>query len=82
MGIIKKQGYLPVLAGFINFLLNLLIILLASGTLSPSLIYPVVAIGGIAINSVASILLFKERLAAIQWTGIALGAVSVALLSL
>lgn len=80
--VIKKYGFLPCIAGIINFLLNLLVIMLASGTLSPSLIYPVIAIGGIAINSVASVIFFKERLAAVQWIGIALGAVAVALLSL
>ncbi len=82
LSLAKKCGYLPIIAGVTNFVLNLFIILLAAGTLSPSLIYPVVAIGGLAITSIISLIFFKEKLSFIQWTGIILGAVAVALLSL
>ena len=79
--LIKKSGWLPVVYGVANVGLNLFLILLATSSISPSLIYPVVGVGGLAINSVASVVLFKERLHWWQWFGIAVGALAVVLLS-
>ena len=80
--ILKKSGWLPVVAGSANVLHNLTIILLASSSLSPSLIYPTLAVGGIGINAVASWVLLKEKLSIRQWAGLLLGAVAAVLLSL
>lgn len=79
--IFKSTGWLPVAYGVTNVLLNLFVMLLATSSVSPSLIYPVIAVGGIAINSIASLLVFKERLQWQQWVGIAVGALAVAFLS-
>lgn len=80
--ILKSSAAFPVIAGVSNFLLNLFIILLASTTLSPSIIYPVIAVGGIALISLFSLVVFRERLRPSQWVGIGIGALAVALLSL
>lgn len=78
---IQTTGWLPVVYGFTNVVLNLFVMLLATSSVSPSLIYPVIAVGGIAVNSVASLLVFKERLQWQQWVGIAVGALAVVFLS-
>ncbi|MBQ4082285.1 MAG: EamA family transporter [Clostridia bacterium] len=80
--VLCSSGFFPVLAGTLNLLLNLFVILLAAGPLSPSLIYPTTAVGGIAVTSVLSVILFKERLSLRQWFGVAVGGVAIALLSI
>lgn len=79
--LLKQLGWLPVAHGITNFGLNLFVIWLATSEISPSLIYPVISVGGIAVGSLASVVLFKERLKPWQWVGIAVGAVAVVLLS-
>ena len=73
VAVAKKSALFPVLAGLFNGMQNLLVILLASSELDPSLIYPVLAIGYLAVTSIGAKLLFKERLSARQLTGIAVG---------
>ena len=78
---VKETGWIPLLAGIANFLLNLFVIFLATSNLPPSLVYPVISVGGLAVSSLASSLLFKERLYPWQWAGMVLGALSVVFLS-
>ena len=80
--ILKTAAPFPIAAGICNMLLNLFVILLATSPLSPSLIYPVIAVGGLAVTSIFSLVAFKEKLRWWQWAGVAVGAVAVALLSL
>lgn len=80
--ILKSSALFPVGAGVCNMLLNLFMILLATSPISPNLIYPVIAVGGLAVTSLFSLLAFKEKLRWWQWVGIAVGAAAVALLSL
>ncbi len=80
--IFKKTGWLPALAGVNNVAYNLMIMFLATSSVPPSLIYPLVAVGGITINSVSSVFLFHEELHWWQWIGMAIGAVAVVFLSL
>ena len=54
----------------------------ASTDLSPSLIYPVIGVGGLSIVTVFSLLVFKEKMTVRQWLGVAVGAVAVVLLSI
>lgn len=79
---LRRSGWLPVCAGICNLILNLMAILMASTALSPSLIYPVIGVGGLSIVTVFSLLVFKEKMSRRQWLGVALGAVAVVLLSL
>ena len=80
--ILKNGVSFPIIAGVCNVLLNLFVMLMVFSTLSPSLIYSVLAVGGLAVTSVVSIWLFKEKLKWWQWIGIAIGAIALTLLSL
>lgn len=80
--ILKCSSCFPIIAGASNFLLNLFIILLAGTSISPSLIYPVIGVGGMAFVSIFSLVFFREKLRLSQWIGIAIGALAVALLSI
>ena len=80
--IIKKASYLPAVSGICNAMLNLFVILMATGTLSPSLIYPMLSVGGLAITIVFSAVVFKEKMNIWQWLGLFLGAVATGLLSI
>jgi len=79
---IKRSWWIPVAAGISNMVQNLFVMFMALSDLSPSLIYPVIAVGGLAVVTVFSIFLFKERMRWWQWIGVAVGAASVALLSI
>ena len=80
--ILKGSWYIPVMAGIGNGAMNLFTILMATSTLSPSLIYPVLAIGGIAVTTVASVLVFKEKMRWWQWIGVFIGTVATGILSI
>lgn len=79
--ILKASWWVPLCAGICNVTLNVLVMLLAGTDLSPSLIYPVIGVGGLAVVTVFSLLVFKEKMRWWQWIGIAAGATAVVLLS-
>ena len=56
--------------------------LMALTDLSPSLIYPVIGVGGLAVVTIVSLFIFREKMRWWQWVGVAVGAVAVALLSI
>ncbi len=80
--ILKRSWYMPISAGTLNGFLNLLVILLATTALSPSLIYPVIGVGSLMITTLFSTLVFKEKMRWWQWIGIVIGMVAVVILSL
>ncbi len=80
--IMKESGYIPIVSGVFNGLLNLFVIVLATSTLSPSLIYPVIGVGSLMITTVFATVVFKEKMRWWQWIGIVIGMVSVGILSL
>ena len=77
----RDSWFFPVSVGVLNAFSNLLIILMASTTLPPSLIYPVLSIGGLSLTTLTSAFAFKEKLQWWQWVGIGLGAVAIGLLA-
>ena len=82
----KKAGVLPLVTGVTNTINNLVVIL-SSVPNSPYAVdagffYPVLAIGGLAITSIGSLVIFRERLSLRQWIGMGIGAVGVALLAI
>lgn len=79
---LKCAWWVPVCAGLCNLILNLMAILLASTELSPSLIYPLIGVGGLSIVTVFSLVVFKEKMSRRQWLGVAVGAAAVVLLSI
>jgi drug/metabolite transporter (DMT)-like permease len=80
--IVKGSWQFPVAGGVLNAVMNLCVMLLAATSLSPSLIYPVLAIGSLSVTTVFSAFVFKEKMRWWQWVGVAVGAVAVALLSI
>ena len=80
--ILRKTWFLPVLSGVLNVGLNLFVMLLVQSELSPSLIYPVIGVGGLSVVMIFSQLVFREKLKYWQWIGIALGAAATVLLSI
>ena len=78
---LKASWWGPVCAGVCNVVLNMLVMLMAVTELSPSVIYPVIGVGGLAVVTVFSLLVFKEKMRWWQWIGVAVGAVAVMLLS-
>ena len=78
---LKNSWWIPICEGTSNLILNLMVMLMATTALSPSLIYPVISVGGLAIVTVFSLVVFKEKMHWWQWIGICVGAVAVVLLS-
>jgi len=83
VAIVKSSAVaMPIGAGLFNVFLNLFVIILATSPISPSVIYPVIAVGGLSVSSIFTLAVFKEKLHWWQWLGIAIGATAVALLSI
>ena len=84
--LLKRAWWIPILVGVSNVVMNLFVMTMSippvSDVLSSSLIYPVIAVGGLAIVTIFSIFMFKEKMRWWQWLGVAVGAVSVVLLSI
>ena len=79
--LVKTSWYYPAAGGVMNVMLNVCVILLATSTLSPSIIYPVLAVGGLIIVTVFSKYVFKEDMRCWQWVGVLVGTVAVGILS-
>ncbi len=80
--IVRNKWYFPLLAGVGNALLNTFVIILASTSLSPSLIYPTIGVGGLIFVLIISIFVFKEKIKLVKWIGIVIGIISTILLAL
>ena len=59
-----------------------ILIILATSPISPSLIYPSLAIGSLMVNIVFSAFVFKEKMRWWQWVGVGIGALATGILSL
>lgn len=79
---VKKTWWIVSLAGLSNFLLNLFIILLAKTTMSPTVIYPTLAVASLGLNILYSLVINKEKMTIIQIIGLVVGAVSIVFLSI
>lgn len=79
---LKRGWYFPVIAGSCNAVMNLFVILLATSSLSPTVVYPTLGVGGITIATLFSAFVLKEKIEPHQYAGIAVGALAVLILSL
>ncbi|MBQ8868129.1 MAG: EamA family transporter [Oscillospiraceae bacterium] len=77
----KSSLVLPVVSGISSALLNNFIILMLSTALSESVIFPVIAVGGMILTTLFSVLVYKERLGKLEWAGLAVGAVALVFLN-
>ena len=80
--IFVSSWYYPVVAGVANVLLNVAVMKMATSELSPSVIYPVLAVGSLIITTVFSTVAFKEKMRWWQWLGVGVGMVATAILSI
>ena len=78
---LKRSWWAPVSAGGCNVVLNLFVMLMALSTLSPSLVYPVIGVGGLVVVTVFSLLVFREKMYWWQWLGVGVGVVAIGILS-
>lgn len=80
---LKKSGYLPVASGVLNALYSVLILVLSTSKVIPvNLLYPTAGVGSIALVSLFAQFVLKEKMTNLQWTGLVIGAVAIALLSI
>ncbi len=77
-----KTVVLPFAASIINGFYNLLVMILATAPISPSVVYPAIAVGSLALTSLFSFAVLREKIKWWQWLGIAVGAAAVGLLSI
>lgn len=81
--VFKKSGFLPMLSGVLNALYSVLILVLSTSKVVPvSLLYPTVGVGSIALVSLFAQIVLKEKMTKLQWTGLVIGALATALLSI
>lgn len=83
--IIKKQSFLcyslGIFCGIANGAVNLFVMIL-SGLMPVSLMFPIISAGGIVVTFIISTAIYKEKLSKLQLIGFILGTASVVLLNL
>lgn len=80
--LVRRAWFWPVLAGVSNLVMNFFLMRLSNSELSPSLVYPAVAVLPLAAITLISCFAFGEKLRWWQWIGVVLGAFATVLLSL
>lgn len=78
----KGSFKFPIFAGFSSALANLFILLLANTTLSPAVIYPCIAVGGMILSILFSVIAYKEHLMKTQCIGLSIGVVAIVFLNI
>lgn len=79
---IRASWGFPAAAGLSSALTNQFILLLISTSLSASLVYPGIAVGGLMLTVLVSVVVCNEKLRRQQWIGLAVGAVALIFLNL
>ena len=80
--ITKGSILCPIVGGVSSAVLNLFILLLLSTSLSESVIFPGIAVGGFMITTLFSVIVQGERLKRSQWIGLGIGAIALVFLNL
>ena len=78
----KSAWIFPALSGSSSACSNVFILLLVKHQMSPVILYPGVAVGGLILTTLIAYFGFRERLRTQQWVGLAFGAVALVLLNL
>jgi len=79
---IKDSWMCPALSGCSSAFSNLFILLLVKHNMSPAILYPGIAVGGLMLTIIISLWGFKEKLRPAQWYGLGVGSVALVLLNL
>ena len=77
-----KTVICPVVGGISSATLNLLILLLITSPLSESVIFPGIAVGGLVLTTIFSVIAYKEKMSILQWCGLMVGVVALVLLNI
>lgn len=78
----KKTLIFPIIGGMSSAFLNLFILLLFSSVLSESIIFPGIAVGGLVITTLFSLIVYKEKLKLHQWCGLFIGTIALVFLNI
>ena len=78
----RTSWFCPALAGISSVLSNIFILLLVKHQMSPAIMYPGIAVGGLMLTILISLLCFQEKLRRLQWWGLVIGAIALVLLNL
>ncbi len=78
----KTSWFGPALSGFSSAIANVFMLLMIKDDMSPVIMYPGMAVGGLMITTLISIFCFHEKLRPVQWCGLAIGAVALVLLNI
>ena len=78
----KTSWIFPALSGFSSAAANVFILIMVREQVSPVIIYPGIAVGGLMITTLVSLFGFREKLRRMQWCGLAVGAVALVLLNI
>lgn len=78
----KTAWCFPALTGFSSVFSNFFILLMIKFQMSPVIIYPTIAVGGLMFTIIISLIFFREKLRPLQWCGIIIGSVALVLLNL
>jgi len=78
----KVSLVFPILGGISSGFLNLFILLLINSTMSESIIFPGIAVGGLIFTTIYSLAVYREELYPRQWAGLGVGALALVFLNL
>ena len=78
----KKTILFPIIGGINSALLNLLILLMISSPLSESIIFPGIAVGGLILTTLFSVIGYHEKLHPYRCFGIGVGAIALIFLNM
>ena len=78
----RSSWLFAAMAGWGSAFSNVCILLLIKYDMSPVIIYPGVAVGGLMLTTLISLVGFREKLRPAQWVGLGVGAVALVLLNL
>ena len=79
---LRRGWYGPLLAGMSSAVANVSTLQMIKRQMSSTVIYPGIAVGGLMITTLISLIFFRERLSVTAWLGLAIGAVALVLLNL
>ncbi len=78
-----KQGWPAMVTnGLCNGTVNLFVMLLVSGGMAASVMFPVISGGGLILTTLLSVVVYREKLSVPQYIGLAMGTASVVLMNL
>jgi drug/metabolite transporter (DMT)-like permease len=79
---LKHTWVFPAIAGACSAICNVFVLIMVKNDLSPLILYPGVAVGGLMLTVIISLVFFREKLRPMQIGGLLVGAVALVLLNL